>query len=57
MLGAEVMQEPTYYTTMFSEVVMAALFPKNFKMPNIPLYNGRGDLTTYVEVFLILDRL
>lgn len=52
MCSVKAMQvQPTHYTTVFSEAVMVALFPKNFKMPNIPPYNGRGDCTAHVEVF------
>lgn len=43
--------QPTHHTTIFNEAVMAVPFPLNFKMPNIPLYNGKGNRITYVEVF------
>lgn len=52
MHDADAMQaQPTHHTSMFSEVVMATPFPNNFKMLNMPPYNGRGDPTTHVEVF------
>lgn len=36
---------------IFSEAVMTALFPDNFKMPNIASYDDKGDPATHVEVF------
>lgn len=44
--------QPTRHTSMFSEVVMVALFLNNFKMLNT-LYNSKGDLTAHVEVFCL----
>lgn len=38
-------------TFVFNEVVMAAPFLDNFKMPSITPYNEKGDLMVYVEVF------
>lgn len=54
MRGADALQvQPTHHTLVFSEMVMAAPFPNNFKMPSIPPYNDRGDPTSHVEVFRI----
>lgn len=41
----------TRHISMFSEAIMAAPFPDNFKMLSITPYDGKGDLATYVEVF------
>lgn len=52
MYGVDVVKlQATCHTSVFSDVVMAAIFSGNFKMPNIMSYDGKGDLATHVEVF------
>lgn len=52
MYGADALQaQPTHHTSVFSEAVMIVPVSNNFKMLNIPLYSGRGDLTAHVDVF------
>lgn len=41
------------YTSIFSEAVMVALFLDNFKMPNIALYDRKGDPVVHMKVFRI----
>lgn len=43
--------QSTCHTFVFSEAIMVAPFPNNFKMLSITPYNGKGDLATHVEVF------
>lgn len=51
MRGAEaILGQLTHHTIVFNEAVMATPFPRNFKMPGIPLYSGREDPAAYVEV-------
>lgn len=52
--GAEVHPEHPVlirYATPFSNEIMAAPFPQNFKMPNLVVYDGKGDPKAHVDVF------
>lgn len=54
MRGLDVTKAPTLcHSSVFSEALMATLFPDNFKMPNTMPYDGKGDLVVYVEVFYV----
>lgn len=52
MRGVEVTKDKsTCYTSVFSETIMAAPFPNNFRMLNITSYDGKGDQAAHAEVF------
>lgn len=42
---------PIRYVTPFSDKIMAAPFPQNFTMPNLVVYNGKGDPKAHVVMF------
>lgn len=52
MHDADALEAPsTRQTSVFSKVVIVALFSNNFKMLSFTSYNGKGDPITYVKVF------
>ena len=50
-LKGKTVEEARLFQPPYSEEIMSAPLPKTFKMPNLVIYDGKGDPNEHLDVF------
>ena len=45
------MESPRRFESPYSEKIMVVSLPKTFKMPNLVIYDGKGNPNNHIDIF------